>query len=103
MKRKNAPTAAGTNWLLLVHQLPPTPPYLRVKVWRRLQALGAVSLKNSVYVLPAGEPPREDLEWVLREIERGDGEGVICEARLVDGMTDEQVRGLFDAARDSDY
>jgi hypothetical protein len=104
MSPKN-PTAAapGAHWLLLVHQLPPKPPYLRVKVWRRLQALGAVSLKNSVYVLPAGEQTREDLEWVLREIERGGGEGVICEARLVDGMSDEQARGVFDAARDADY
>jgi hypothetical protein len=90
-------------WLLLVHQLPAKPPYLRVKVWRRLQALGAVSLKNSVYALPAGEETREDLEWVLREIERGGGDGVICEARLVDGLTDEEVRGRFDAARDADY
>src|SRR5207247_5727636 len=36
-------------WLLLVHQLPPRPSNLRVKTWRRLQDLGAVALKNSVY------------------------------------------------------
>jgi hypothetical protein len=103
MSWKTVAAAHAAPWLLLVHQLPPKPPYLRVKVWRRLQALGAVSLKNSVYVLPAGEQTREDLEWVLREIERGGGEGVICEARVVDGMSDEQVRGVFDAARDADY
>ncbi len=33
-------------WLLLIHQLPPKPAYLRVKVWRRLQSLGAVAIKN---------------------------------------------------------
>src|SRR5690242_10777579 len=90
-------------WLLLVHQLPPQPAYLRVKVWRRLQGLGAVSLKNSVYVLPASEQAREDLQWLLAEIERGGGEGVISEAQLLAGMSDQQVRGLFDAARDADY
>ena len=95
--------APSLPWLLLVHQLPPKPSYLRVKIWRRLQALGAVSLKNSVYVLPDGEQTREDLEWVLREIERGGGEGVICEARVVDGMSDDEVRSIFDAARDADY
>ena len=34
-------------WLMLIHQLPPKPAYLRVKIWRRLQALGAVAVKNS--------------------------------------------------------
>jgi hypothetical protein len=103
MKPNASTGATDAPWLFLVHQLPARPPYLRVKVWRRLQALGAVSLKNSVYVLPAGGDAREDLEWVLREIERGGGEGVICEARLLDGLDDAQVRGLFDAARDVDY
>ena len=97
-------SSAGTaRWLLLVHQLPPKPAYLRVKIWRRLQGLGAISVKNSVYVLPAGEQTLEDFQWLLREIEQGGGEGMICEANLVDGVGDQEVRGLFDAARDADY
>src|SRR5437899_2730546 len=43
-------------WLLLVHQLPPRPSHVRVKTWRRLQELGAIALKNSVYVLPNSDP-----------------------------------------------
>src|SRR5947209_6067341 len=96
-------TVRPAAWLLLSHQPPAKPAYFRVKIWRRLQEIGAVSLKNSVYVLPAGEQSREDFEWLLREIERGGGDGVICEARLVDGMSDQQLRGVFDAARDADY
>jgi hypothetical protein len=102
-KTKVPSPAAEAPWLLLVHQLPPDPAYLRVKVWRRLQALGAVVLKNSVYVLPANEQTREDFEWLLREIERGGGEGMICAAQLVDGLDDQAVRGLFNAARDTEY
>jgi len=90
-------------WLLLIHQLPPKPAYLRVKIWRRLQGLGAISVKNSVYVLPAGDQALEDFQWLLREIEQGGGEGMICEANLVDGLSDQEVRALFDAARDADY
>jgi hypothetical protein len=100
---RTADPAPAPAWLLLVHQLPPQPAYLRVKIWRRLQGLGAVSLKNSVYVLPANEQTREDFQWLLAEIERGGGEGVICEGRVLGGMSDQQVRGLFDAARDADY
>src|SRR5690242_17502248 len=94
---------SAARWLLLIPQLPPKPAYLRVKIWRRLQDLGAISVKNSVYVLPASEQTLEDFQWLLREIEQGGGEGLICEANLVDGLSDQEVRGLFDAARDADY
>lgn len=94
---------SGDRWLMLVHQLPPKPAYLRVKIWRRLQGLGAVSVKNSVYALPASAEAQEDFEWLLREIQDGGGEAMVCEARLLDGMTDGEVRALFDRARDADY
>jgi hypothetical protein len=89
--------------LLLIHQLPTKPAYLRVKVWRRLQTLGAVSVKNTVYALPAGEQAQEDFEWLLKEISEGGGEGMICEARLIDGLSDDDVRELFNTARAADY
>jgi hypothetical protein len=95
------PTEA--RWLLLIHQIPPKPNYLRVKVWRRLQRLGAVAVKNSVYVLPKNEQAQEDLQWVAREIVEGGGEASICEARFVEGLSDEQVVAMFHAARDVDY
>ncbi|WP_454019632.1 chromate resistance protein ChrB domain-containing protein [Azospirillum sp. Marseille-Q6669] len=90
-------------WLLMAHQLPPKPAYFRVKVWRRLQGLGAVAIKNSLYALPAGEQAREDFQWLLREITEGGGEAAVFEARFVDGLTDPEVRALFDKARDADY
>src|SRR3954454_10178880 len=91
------------SWLLLIHQLPAKPAYLRVKVWRRLQGIGAVAVKNAVHALPMGEGTQEDFEWLLREITQGGGEAFLCETRLIDGLTDEQVRKLFDEARDADY
>ena len=90
-------------WLLLIHQLPAKPAYQRVKVWRRLQALGAVAVKNAVYALPAGEQAQEDFEWLLKEVAEGGGEGLICEARLIGGLSDEEVRAMFNKARDADY
>lgn len=90
-------------WLLLIHQLPPKPSYFRVKIWRRLQGLGAVAIKNSVYVLPKNEQTQEDFQWVLREIVEGGGEASVCEASFVDGLSNEQVQGLFQAARDAEY
>ena len=94
---------AECRWLLLIHQIPPKPNYFRVKIWRRLQRLGAVAVKNSVYVLPKGDQAQEDFQWVLREIAEGGGEATLCEARFVEGLTDEQIEELFQAARSSDY
>src|SRR5512132_1749387 len=94
---------APDRWLLLIHQLPAKPAYRRVKVWRRLQALGAVAVKNAVYALPSSEQSQEDFEWLVKEIVEAGGDALICEARLVDGLSDGEVRALFDVARDADY
>jgi hypothetical protein len=76
---------------------------LRVKVWRQLQSLGAVSLKNSVYVLPSRDDTREDFQWLLRTIVTEGGEATLVEARIVDGFTDQELEAMFQAARDADY
>jgi hypothetical protein len=91
------------SWLLLIHQLPPQPAYFRVKIWRRLQAMGAVAVKGAVYALPLDDQTQEDFRWLVQEIAAGGGEAALCEARFIDGLSDQQVRALFDAARDADY
>ena len=90
-------------WLLLIHQIPPKPDYFRVKIWRRLQRLGAVAIKNSVYALPKNDQTQEDFQWVLREIVEGGGEASLCEAHFVDGLSDPQVEALFQAVRETEY
>ena len=62
---------------MLVHQLPAKPSNLRVRTWRRLQELGAVALKQSVYVLPDAAEAREDFEWLKVEIEGSGGEAAV--------------------------
>jgi hypothetical protein len=78
-------------WLLLISQLPPKPDYLRVKLRRRLQRLGAVPLKRTVYALPAGDQAREDFEWLAREIAADGGEASLCEATFLDAETDRRL------------
>jgi hypothetical protein len=97
------PRDAATPWLLLIHQLPAKPAYARVKVWRRLQALGAVTVKGAVYALPANPETQEDFAWLAKEIVDDGGEAMICEAALVEGLSDHEMQGLFDQARDEDY
>src|SRR5215203_7181303 len=93
----------GARWLLLIHQIPGKPDYLRVKVRRRLARLGAVPLKNSVYVLPDSESAREDFQWLLREIIADGGEAALCASDLVDGVTDTEIRALFQREREAEF
>lgn len=90
-------------WLLLIHRIPPKPSYFRAKILRRLQGLGAVPIKKSVYALPKNEQTLEDFHWILREIVQGGGEAFLSEGDFVEGLTDEQVRALFHDVRDADY
>jgi hypothetical protein len=90
-------------WLLLIHQIPPKPDYFRVKVRRRLHGLGAIALKNSVYVLPASDETLEDFQWLAREIEQDGGAATLCDASFVAGLSNDDVRQLFLAERDADY
>jgi hypothetical protein len=85
-----------------VHQLPPKPDYLRVKVRRRLHRIGAAALKNTVYLLPDTEEALEDFQWLRIEIEAEGGSAVLCRATFLDGISDEEVRAMLqtgDAAR----
>src|SRR5262249_45153319 len=97
------PEDEPTTWLLLIHQVPNSPAYLRVKMWRRLQKIGAVAVKNAVYVLPRTDQSSEDFHWVAREILEAGGDASVCEATFIEGITTNELIELFQAARDSDY
>ena len=90
-------------WMLLIHQLPPKPTNLRVRVWRKLQKLGAVAIKNSVYVLPATETAHEDFQWLKQEIESAGGEAAVFRAGSVAGATDDEIVAAFRQARDEEF
>jgi hypothetical protein len=96
-------TESQPPWLLLIHQLPPKPDYVRVKTRRRLQRLGAIALKNTVYVLPYRAETLEDFEWLRIEIEADGGNAILCSASLLAGLSDAEVESLFRAERDADY
>src|SRR2546423_3176498 len=97
------PREAKQEWMLLIHQLPPKPTNLRVRIWRKLQKLGAVSIKNSVYILPFNEKTHEDFQWLKQEIEAASGEAAVFRAGSVEDTTDAEIIALFRQQRDEDY
>jgi hypothetical protein len=96
-------TSSRHEWVLLIHLLPPKPTNLRVRIWRKLQKLGAVAIKNSVYVLPATERSHEDFQWLKQEIESAGGEASVFKAASVEGATDQEIVAAFRKARDEEF
>jgi hypothetical protein len=91
------------HWYLLIHQLPPEPLYLRAKIRQRLSRVGAVALKNAVYVLPRREECLEDFQWMVEAAVAGGGEAYVCEAEFLGGKTEQALVDQFRAERDADY
>ena len=90
-------------WLILVHRIPPRPLYLRAKMRQRLADVGAVAVKNSVYLLPHGADALEDLQWIAQEIVTGGGDAHLFAGDFVDGVASDAAVAQFREARNADY
>ena len=95
--------AKTPRWLLLVHQLPARPSNLRVRTWRRLQQLGAIAVKQAVYVLPDSPAAREDFEWLTTEIAASGGHATLFVADTVETWSSDELVQEFRRARENDY
>ncbi|MBL8135861.1 MAG: chromate resistance protein [Acidobacteria bacterium] len=98
-----AATPAAHRWLLFVHQLPATPSNLRVRTWRRLQQLGAVPVKQAVYVLPDSAAAREDFEWLKAEITGAGGDATVFAADTLDTWSADALVEEFRRSRQEGY
>ena len=92
-----------TPFLLLIVSLPPSPSSLRVRVWRRLRALGAVALKRTVYLLPDSRDHYEQFQWLGQEIQRERGETILLRVAQIENVSRADLIRLFHEARDPEY
>ena len=90
-------------WLLLIVSVPPEPSSLRVRIWRKLQALGAVALKNSVYLLPFTPENYEQFQWLAQEVPKSGGDATLLKVDRIENMRVDDVIRLFHKARDRGY
>src|SRR5215831_15206434 len=94
---------ASEPWLLLIHQIPSKPLYLRARFRTLLARTGAVAVKNAVYALPKrGEAPAR-LESVASEIRRAGGEAFVCEVRFTDPDDESRVTESYREERRQEY
>src|SRR2546430_15043123 len=88
-----------TKLVLLIVSLPPNPSSLRVRVWRRLRAIGAVALKRTVYLLPDTPDHYEHFQWLAQEIPRAGGEATLIRVDQIEDMSSGAGIRLFHEAR----
>jgi len=88
--------------MLFVHQLPAHPSNARVKIWRRLQQVGAMAMKNAVHLLPESAQSREDFEWLRAEVMALGGQAAILDVSM-DDADERQVIARFHAAAAGEF
>src|ERR671933_245332 len=92
------------NWVVFSYSLPAkSRSSPRVTVWRRLGRLGALSTTSGVYVLPARDECVEAFQWLAQETRQAKGEALVMRVEQFEGLTDQQMMDLFNAARRAEY
>jgi len=83
-------------WLLFIYKVPNEPSARRVYVWRKLKAMGAIVLHDSVWVLPPTPRTRERLQWLASEIKDMEGgEAMLWESKQLFTGQDMDLVGQF--------
>jgi hypothetical protein len=93
----------GSSWTVLAVRLPAEPSRHRVAVWRELRRVGALSLGQGVWALPATPAFEQGLERAVSLIERGEGDALLLEAHGRDRAQAERLRALFTASREEEW
>src|SRR6202048_3260639 len=90
-------------WLLLLCRPPATHKAERVAIWRKLKKSGAIQIQTSTYLLPDEAARYEYFQWLTKEIRDLGGDATLVRAREIEGLPNEKLIELFNAARDKDY
>lgn len=90
-------------WLLFLSQLPANPSSLRVNVWRKLRAAGALGLQNGVWVLPRTPEQMLFLEALLETIQNQGASGQIFTVSPTAESIEQDILARFQADRAEEY
>lgn len=99
----SAPVTTKLAWLLLLFRLPATHKTERVVIWRKLKKCGAIQIKTSTYLLPDRPSLYEHFQWLTKEIRDAGGDATLVRAREIEGLPNEKLVELFNAARGKEY
>ncbi|MFG1644258.1 Chromate resistance protein ChrB [Amycolatopsis sp. NPDC049252] len=91
------------SWLLISVSTAGAADTLRVQVWRKLRALGALYLQQSVCLLPARAEVLRELRRLADRIRHQGGTARILTMAFTDPAEEQAVIAELNAARDAEY
>lgn len=91
------------SWLLLLYGLSKQQSAERVSLWRKLKKFGAIQIKSSAYVLPDTAGNLERFQWLAKHVRDSGGDATLIQAGRIEGLSDDQIIGLFNEDRARDY
>lgn len=89
-------------WIAISYTLPREPSRTRVSIWRKLKKIGAVSIQQSMWILPLSDVNCSLLGEVKKEVQQNGGEAIVLTFCAVDDGK-ETIVEKFNAARDEEY
>jgi len=90
-------------WLLLLVRLPATHSAERVAIWRKLKKSGAIQIQTSTYILPDDPARYETFQWLTQHIRDTGGDATLVRVSEIEGLSNERLIELFNAARAKEY
>jgi hypothetical protein len=90
-------------WTLLVFRLPAGPSRHRVAVWRELRRTGAVTLGQSVWLIPATAAFDDGVSRVVGLVQGADGEILVLRVAGSDDDNARRLEDLYGAAREEEW
>ena len=88
--------ATMTHWLILTATLPTSPSGLRVRIWRSLKSTHCATLREGVYILPAGATSAKAFWDMDAAIRAAGAEAHLLEVPARDDAQETVFRALFD-------
>jgi hypothetical protein len=90
-------------WIIFSYTIPAVDARARMRMWRRVTAIGAVPLKTGLQVLPCREDLLEHITWLIGEVNSLGGEAVAIQCERVEGIANPQIEQLFQTQVDPEF
>jgi hypothetical protein len=90
-------------WVVLTYRLPAEPSRHRVAVWRELRRVGALSLQQATWAVPARSDFLAAVTRAVELVERAGGEALVFDAQPRNDVGEGRLQQLFTAEREDEW
>ena len=92
-----------SEWVVLTYRLPAEPSRHRVAVWRELRRVGALSLQQATWAVPARGHFVDAVSRAVSLVEKAGGEALVFDAQPKGAQGEEWLEQAFTAEREEEW